>query len=230
LALMELPRGFTPMELAGGFGLGLTEVPHTIEESYRRQIATLSTATRQLLLVAAAEPVGDPVIVWRAVDQLGIGIEGATSRKAAGLVHFASRVRFRHPLLRSAIYHVASLEERRATHQALAEVTDAVADPDRRAWHLAQAAAGPDEEVAAELERSASRAKSRGGFAAAGAFFERASELTRTRCGAVSGHSPRHSPGTRQACPSRRSVCCRWLTQALWGSSSAHRRTCCVAA
>ena len=178
LALLELPRGFTPMELAGGFGLGLTEVPHTIEESYRRQIATLSAATRQLLLVAAAEPVGDPVIVWRAVDQLGIGIEGATSRKAAGLVHFASRVRFRHPLLRSAIYHVASLEERRATHHALAQVTDAVADPDRRAWHLAQAAAGPDEEVAAELERSASRAKSRGGFAAAGAFFERASELT----------------------------------------------------
>lgn len=179
LALLELPRGFTPMELAGGFGLGGVAVPHRIEESFRRQIATLSPATRRVLLVAAAEPVGDPVTVWRAVDRLGTGIEGVASpRVAADLVEFASRVRFRHPLLRSAIYRAASPEDRRSAHRALAQVTDPVADRDRRAWHLAQAAAGPDEEVAAELERCAGRARARGGLAAAAAFFERASELT----------------------------------------------------
>jgi DNA-binding CsgD family transcriptional regulator/tetratricopeptide (TPR) repeat protein len=179
LALLELPRGFTPMELAGGFGLSGVAVPRRIEESFRRQIATLPAATRQVLLVAAAEPVGDPVTVWRAVDRLGIGIDGATSPiAAADLVEFASRVRFRHPLLRSAIYHAASPDERQSAHRVLAQVTDPVADPDRRAWHLAQAAAGPVEDVAAELERCAGRAQARGGLAAAAAFLERASVLT----------------------------------------------------
>jgi DNA-binding CsgD family transcriptional regulator len=178
LALLELPRGFTPMELAGGFGLGSIALPRRIEESFRRQIATLPATRRHVLLVAAAEPVGDPVLVLRAVDRLGIGVEAAISPTAARLVEFDSRIRFRHPLLRSAIYQAASPEERRSAHGALAQVTDPITDPDRRAWHLAQAASGPDEAVAAELERSAGRAQTRGGPAAAAAFFKRASELT----------------------------------------------------
>jgi DNA-binding CsgD family transcriptional regulator len=179
LALLELPRGFVPMELAGGFGLSATAFPDRIEESFRRQITALPTTTRQVLLVAAAEPVGDPVLVWRAVDRLGVGVDpGTAPQAAAGLVEFASRVRFRHPLLRSAIYRAASAEERRRAHAALAQVTDPVVDPDRRAWHLAQSAVGPNEDVAATLEQCASRAQARGGLAAAGAFLERASELT----------------------------------------------------
>jgi DNA-binding CsgD family transcriptional regulator len=184
LALLELPRGFTPAELAGGFGLlGATALPRRIEESFRRQVATLSPTMRQVLLVAAAEPVGDPVLVWRAVDRLGLSADAdlASRERAAGFVEFGSRVTFRHPLLRSAIYHAATPAERRGAHQALAQVTDPVADPDRRAWHRAQAAAGPDEEVAVELERSAGRAQARGGLAAAAAFLERASELTPDR-------------------------------------------------
>jgi DNA-binding CsgD family transcriptional regulator len=179
LALLELPRGFTPMELAGGYGLRTTALPGRIEESFQRQLAALSATTRQVLLVVAAEPVGDPVLVMRAVSRLGIDIDAAVSEAtAAGLLKLRPRARFRHPLLRSAIYRAASPEQQRTAHQALAQVTDPVADPDRRAWHLAQAATGPDEEVAAELERCAGRAQSRGGLAAAAAFFERASELT----------------------------------------------------
>ena len=181
LALLELPRGFTPDELAGGFGLlSSTAPPRRIKESFRRQIATLSPTMRQVLLVAAAEPVGDPVLVWRAVDRLGLSLKaaGLQSAEAAGLVEFASRVRFRHPLLRSVIYNAASAKQRRCAHAALAEVVDPVADPDRRAWHLAQATGEPDEFVAAELERCAGRAQARGGLPAAAAFLERASELT----------------------------------------------------
>jgi DNA-binding CsgD family transcriptional regulator/tetratricopeptide (TPR) repeat protein len=180
LALLELPRGFTPTELAGGFGLttGAT-LPHRIEESFRRQVAPLPAESRQLLLVAAAEPVGDPALVQRAADRLGIGVEGAAaSASAAGLVEFGAQVRFRHPLVRSAIYRAASPDDRSSAHRALAEVTDPTADPDRRAWHHAQAATGFDEEVAVELERSADRAQARGGVAAAAAFLERATELT----------------------------------------------------
>jgi len=180
LALLELPRGFTPAELAGGFGLpNAGRLPRRIEESYQRQIAALPADTRQLMLVAAVEPVGDPVLVWRAAEQLGIGIDTAARPAiAAGLVEFGARVRFRHPLVRSAIYRAASPEERRNTHRVLAQVVDPQADPDRRAWHKAQAAAGPDEDVAAELERSADRAQARGGLVAAAAFLERATELT----------------------------------------------------
>ena len=184
LALLELPRGFTPAELAGGFGLfGATALPRRIEESFRRQLAALSPTMRQVLLVAAAEPVGDPVLVWRAVDRLGLSADTdlASQEQSAGFVDFGSRVTFRHPLLRSAIYHAATPQERRNVHQALAQVTDPVVDPDRRAWHRAQAAAGTDEDVATELERSASRAQARGGPSAAAAFLERASELTPDR-------------------------------------------------
>jgi DNA-binding CsgD family transcriptional regulator/tetratricopeptide (TPR) repeat protein len=181
LALLELPRGFTSAELAGGFGLlGSDALPRRIEESFRRQTALLSPMTRQVLLVAAAEPVGEPVLVRRAVDQLGIGANVDLAFREAGeqFLAFGSRVTFRHPLLRSAIYRAASPDDRRRAHWALAQATDAVADPDRRAWHLAQAATTEDEDVAAELERSAGRAQARGGPAAAAAFFERAAELT----------------------------------------------------
>ncbi len=179
LALLELPRGLTPAELAGGFGLpGAMPLPGRIEESFRRQLEALPDQTRRLLLVAAAEPYGDLSLVWRAAGRLGIGAAAATPALEAGLVEFGARVRFRHPLARSAAYRAASVQDRQAVHAALAEVTDPAAEPDRRAWHRAKAAAGPDEEVAAELERSAGRAQARGGLAAAAAFLERAVLLT----------------------------------------------------
>jgi DNA-binding CsgD family transcriptional regulator len=179
LALLELPRGRTPAELAGGFGLpGGSPVPGRIEQSFRQRLAPLPPATRLLLLVAAAEPVGDPVLVWRAAVGLGIGPDAAGPATVAGLVDFGAQVRFGHPLVRSAVYGAAGPEERQRVHAALAAATDADADPDRRAWHRAQAAAGLDEDVAAELERSAGRARARGGLAAGAAFHERAVELT----------------------------------------------------
>jgi DNA-binding CsgD family transcriptional regulator len=179
LALLELPRGRTPAELAGGFGLsGGPAVPGRIEQSFRERLAPLPTSTRLLLLVAAAEPTADPVLVWRAAAGLGIGPDAAAPTAELGLVEFGAQVRFSHPLVRSAVYGAGAPEERRRVHRALAEATDAGVDPDRRAWHRAQAAAGLDEDVAAELERSAGRARARGGLAAAAAFHERAVELT----------------------------------------------------
>jgi DNA-binding CsgD family transcriptional regulator len=180
LALLELPRGMTPGELAGGFGLpGAGSLTGRIEDSFRRQLDVLPTQARQLLLLAAADPSGDPSLVWRAAGRLGLPVQGtAALAAAAGLVDFGARVRFRHPLVRSTAYRSASFPERQEVHGALAEATDPAADPDRRAWHRAQAAAGPDEEVAAELERSAGRAQARGGVAAAAAFLERSVRLT----------------------------------------------------
>jgi DNA-binding CsgD family transcriptional regulator len=179
LALLELPRGVTPAELAGGFALpDAAPLTGWIEESFRRRLDALPADTRVLLLVAAADPVGDPVLVWRAAGWLGIGTEAATPAADAELIEFGARVRFRHPLVRSAAYRSASPRERQDVHRALAEVTDPQLDPDRRAWHRAQATPGPDEDVAAELERSAGRAQARGGLAAAAAFLERAAMLT----------------------------------------------------
>ena len=179
LALLELVRGLTPAELAGGFGLP-AEGPLSgqIEESFRRRIDALPAATRQLVQLAAADPVGDPALVWAAAGHLGILAQAATPAAEAGLLDFGAHVRFRHPLMRSAAYRSASLPEKHVVHGALAAVTDAQADPDRRAWHLAQAASGPDEAVAGELERSAGRAQARGGVAAAAAFLTRAAMLT----------------------------------------------------
>src|SRR5215831_6767683 len=178
LALLELPRGLSPVQLAGGFGLmGAQTVPGRVEESFRNRLGALPADTRLLLLVAAAEPAGDAVLVWRAAGRLEIAASAAAA-EADGLVEIGTRVRFRHPLVRSAVYRSAGLPERRAAHLALAEVTDRQLDPDRRAWHLAAAAAGPDEQVAAELERSAGRAQARGGLAAAAAFLERSVLLT----------------------------------------------------
>ena len=180
LALLELPRGLTPAELAGGFGLpGAISLPGRLEESFQRQLDALPAETRRLVQLAAADPVGDPVLVWRAAERLGIGAGAITAAAEAGLLEFGTQVRLRHPLVRSMAYRSASLQDRREVHRALAEVTDPQVDPDRRAWHRAQAAPGPDEDVAAELERSASRAQARGGMAAAAAFLEQAALLTR---------------------------------------------------
>jgi hypothetical protein len=173
LALLELPRGLTPAELAGGFGLpGAAPLAGRIEDSFARQLDALPDQTRRLMLVAAADPSGDRALVWRAARRLGIPVQAAGPAVEAGLVEFGAPVRFRHPLARSATYRSASVSDRQQVHAALAAVTDREADPDRRAWHGAQAAAGPDEEVAAELERSAGRAQARGGMAAAAAFLE----------------------------------------------------------
>ena len=179
LALLELPRGFTPAELAGGFGLpGARRLPGRIEESFRRQIEGLPDQTQRLLQLAAADSSGDPLLVWRAAGQLGIPVPAGESAVEAGLIEFGAQIRFRHPLVRSAAYRSASIQERQKAHRALGAVTDSNLDPDRRAWHLAQAALGPDEQVAGELERSAVRAQRRGGLAAAAAFLERAAMLT----------------------------------------------------
>ena len=179
LALLELPRERTTIAVAGGFGL-LPETPLTsrIEQGFVRQLEPFPADTRRLLLLAAAEPVGDVTLLWRAAERLGIGPEVAAPAEAAGLVEIGARVRFRHPLLRSAAYRAASAPERREVHRALADVTDARLDPDRRAWHRARATNRPDEAVAGELERSADRAQARGGLSAAAAFLQRAAELT----------------------------------------------------
>jgi DNA-binding CsgD family transcriptional regulator len=179
LALLELPRGLTSADLAGGFGLpGPRPLSGRIEETFGRRIDALPAGTRLLLQLAAADPSGDPLLVWRAAGRLGIALQAAAPAVEAGLVEFGAQVRFRHPLVRSAAYLSASSRDKQDMHGALAEVTDPRADPDRRAWHLAQAASGPDEGVAAELEQSADRAQARGGLAAAAAFLERAALLT----------------------------------------------------
>jgi DNA-binding CsgD family transcriptional regulator len=176
LALLELPRGLTVTQMAGGLGLLNAEtLPGRIEESFLDRVRQLPEPNRLLLLVAAADPLGDPDVVRRAADELG----AATADGTDGLLTIdATRVAFRHPLVRSAVYRMASAGDRRRVHLALAEVTDPKDAPDRRAWHLASAATGPDEAVAAELERSAGRAQARGGVAAAAAFLHRAVALT----------------------------------------------------
>jgi DNA-binding CsgD family transcriptional regulator len=179
LALLELPRGLTPAQLAGGFGLvAAGALAGRIEESFARRLEGLCDDTRLLLLLAAADPVGDPLLLWRAAEKLGISAEGVADVETGGLLTLGEQVTFRHPLVRSAVYGSAPVEQRRAVHSALAEVTDRRADADRRAWHLAAAASAPDEEVASELERSAGRAQARGGLAAAAAFLQRSVALT----------------------------------------------------
>ena len=179
LALLELPRGLTPTQLAGGFGVPATvPLSASIEKGYARRLARLPRDERRLLLVAAADPVGDPALVRRAAERLGIPQSAADTVESKDLLALSPRVVFRHPLVRSAIYGAARLNERRDVHRALADATDPEVDPDRRAWHRAQAATPPDEAVASELERSAGRAQARGGLAAAAAFLERSIALT----------------------------------------------------
>jgi RNA polymerase sigma factor (sigma-70 family) len=178
LALIELPRGLTPTQLAGGFGSPAVPLSASIEESFTRRLASLPNDARRLLLLAAADPLGDPALLWRAADRLGIQESTAELVESEDFVSLAPRVVFRHPLVRSAVYRAFGTPERREAHRALAGATDPEIDPDRRAWHRAQAASRPDEEVATELERSADRAQARGGFGAAAAFLERAVTLT----------------------------------------------------
>ena len=180
LALLELPHGMSAAELAGGFELfGASDLPGHIEGHYARRVSALPERTQRLMLLAAADPVGDATLVWRAAQALGIESSALAPAENADLLEIDAQVRFRHPLVRSAVYRSARVEERRAVHLALADATDRDFDPDRRAWHLAAAAPGPDDEVAAELERSAGRARARGGLAAAAAFLKRAVALTR---------------------------------------------------
>ena len=178
LALLELPRGVPGVPGAVGGGPALSGLSRRIEDSFRRRLEVLPAATQRLMLVAAVEPAGEPALVWRAAQRLGIGTGAVAPAADAGLLSIGERVTFRHPLVRSAVYRAAPPADRRAAHQALADATDPQADPDRRAWHRAQATLGPDEDVASELERSASRAQARGGLAAAAAFLERSAALT----------------------------------------------------
>ena len=179
LALLDLPGSMSAAELAGGFELlAATDLPRHLEDQYHQRAGELPEATQRLLLLAAAEPLGDATLIWRAAQALGIDRSALAPAEDAQLVEIGARVRFRHPLVRSAVYREAAPSERRAAHRALAETTDPDTDPDRRAWHRAHAAVGVDEAVAAELERSADRARSRGGAAAAAAFLARAAELT----------------------------------------------------
>ena len=179
LALLDLPRNMSAAELGGGFGLpALTDLPRHLEDRYLQLAGELPETTQRLLLLAAAEPMGDTTLVWNAAKRLGIERSALAPAEDAQLVEVGARVRFRHPLVRSAVYREGSLSDRRAAHRALAEVTDPETDPDRRAWHRAHATVGVDEEVAAELEHSAVRAQARGGAAAAAAFLAYAMELT----------------------------------------------------
>jgi DNA-binding CsgD family transcriptional regulator len=179
LALLELSQESSPARLAGGFGLpGEPTVPSRIEASFRRRVERLPAATQALLLIAAAEPTGETALLWRSATELGIPIEAAGPAEVDGLLELGTKVAFRHPLLRSAIYSAAPAEARRQTHGALSAATDPEVDPDRHAWHRAHATLMPDEDVAGELERSAGRAQARGGLAAAAAFLGRAAALT----------------------------------------------------
>jgi DNA-binding CsgD family transcriptional regulator len=179
LALRQLPRGLGPAELAGGFWLpDPRPLASRIEDSFHRQFQSLPRETQRFLLTAAADPTGAMTVLWRAGELQGIPADAAAAAEAAGLVELGARVHFGHPLARSAVYRAAAPGDRREAHRALAEATDPEVDPDRRAWHRAHAAIGPDEEVAAELESSAGRAQARGGLAAAAAFLERAAALT----------------------------------------------------
>ena len=179
LALIELPRGLTAAELAGGFGFpDPGHLAGRIEQTFQQRVDSLPAESQRLLLTAAAEPIGDVTLIWRAAERLGIAGGAVAPAEGAGLIELGTRVRFRHPLVRSAVYRAAPLKARQEVHRALAEVTNQETDPDGRAWHRAHATAGLDESVAEELELSADRAHSRGGAAAAAAFLERAAELT----------------------------------------------------
>ncbi|WP_281288679.1 ATP-binding protein [Pseudonocardia kunmingensis] len=204
LALLELPRAAPEVQLAGGHELpDVVSVARRVEDGFLRRAGNLPPDSQLLLVVAAAEPTGDAALLWRAAAELGIAHEAAAPAETAGLLELDSRVRFRHPLVRSAVYRAATPPDQRRAHGALAAVTDPQVDPDRRAWHRAQAVVGTDEEVAAELERSAGRARARGGLAAAAAFLQRAVELTpepAVRAGrALQAAHAKHEAGASEA-------------------------------
>jgi hypothetical protein len=196
LALLELASGLAAGQMAGGFGLpAATGVPGLLESGFFTRIEALPSQTRRLLRIAAADPTGDAGLVWRAAAWAGISQAAAAPAAEAGLAEFGARVRFRHPLVRSAAYRSGSVQDRQAAHRALAAVTDARLDPDRRAWHRAQAAAGPDADVADELDRSADRARARGGpDAGAGSARDQG-----TGCGRCEAAGRRPQRGPRRA-------------------------------
>lgn len=178
LALLELSRSFTAAELAGGYLSRPESVSDDLHQHYVSRVRALPASTRRFVLLASADPTGDATLFWRAALRLGLAPEEAATVATEGLLEIGPRVRFRHPLVRSAAYAAARPEDRRTIHRALAAATDATADPDRRIWHLAAAADGPDESIAQDLERSASRARDRAGLSAAAAFLERATALS----------------------------------------------------
>ncbi len=179
LALLELPQRLTSTQLPGAFvRRDARGLPERIEDAFLARLEGLSREARLLLLLAAAEPGDDLLLLWRAADRLGIDASAADQTESEGLLTLDSGVQFRHPLVRSAVYRAASPLDRRIVHLSLAESIDPQVEPDRRAWHLAAATVGPDETVAMELERSAGRARARGGLSAAAAFLKRSAELT----------------------------------------------------
>ena len=192
LALLEVPRNVPATELAGGFWISGTRssAGAARRDSYVHRIKALPADTQRLLLVAAAEPVGDAALFLRAAAHLGIPVDALGPAEAAGMIEFGPRMRFRHPLVRSAAYRAADLTDRRAIHRALADATDPESDPDRRAWHAANAAAGPDDAVAAELEASAGRAAEQG-------RHRRGGDVSRTRHRTDGGPRPTRRQGAR---------------------------------
>ena len=179
LGLLELPRGMSASELAGGYASPSSgPLSGQLHETYVRRVRALPEQTRRLMLLAAADPTGDARLLWRAAQALRVDRDAAALADHEQLLEIGSRVQFRHPLVRAAAYAAGSAEDRGAAHLALAQATDAQRDPERRAWHLAVAATGPDELVATELERTASAAQARAGLAAAAAFLERSFALT----------------------------------------------------
>ena len=179
LAILELPRTWNAVLAASGLGPAQPlPVADKIERSFLERLLALPSDTQMLVLTAAADPLGDPVLLYRAAARLGVDISAADPALDAGLLRMRGSVEFAHPLIRSATYRAASAENRRRVHAALAEATDSETDPDRRAWHRSEATPGLDEEVAADLEQSAGRAQARAGLAAAARFLSRATELT----------------------------------------------------
>jgi DNA-binding CsgD family transcriptional regulator len=205
LALRELPAQAQLSDLAGGFELpDVLGVPRRIQEGFRQRYEGLGDPARRLLLIAAAEPTGDPALLWRAAAALGVDAAGVAAAEASGLIDVGVRVRFRHPLVRSAVYTSADRAEQRRIHRALADATDPLADPERRAWHRGRSVAAPDEDIAADLERSAARSRARGGVAAAAAFLRRATELTpdpaeRARRALATAHAAHDAGASRLA-------------------------------
>ncbi|WP_219339791.1 ATP-binding protein [Luteimonas salinisoli] len=204
LALLELPKSALPSLLAGGFELpSALSVPRRVQDSFQQRSGSLPVDTQLLLLVAAADPTGDVALLWQAAEHLGIAREALAPAETAGLVEIDTRVQFRHPLVRSAIYTAAAPPDQRRAHRVLAAVTDPGIDPDRRAWHRAQAVLGTDEEAAAELEHTAGRARARGGLTAAAAFMEQAAMLTpepgRRATRALEAAYARHDAGAPEA-------------------------------